>query len=102
MARKTVEELQLALEKAQEAEALATDGLDHASDRFNAAYDGIIDGTPEQLAELKLAFGDLVAAVKANWRYRGRPVMTEEARTKAVAATKKSQAKRKAKEAVPA
>lgn len=98
MAKRTVEQLEAALAKAREQEANATGGLEESKAAFDSALIDIIDGTPEQLLELQSAFKDFVGAIKANWRYRGRPVMTEDQRTKAVEATKKSLAKRKARE----
>lgn len=99
---KTVEQLEAALAKAREQEAAATGGLEESQEAFTMHLDGIVEGTPEQLIALQSTFKDFVAAIKANWRYRGRPVMTEEQRNKAVEATKRSNEKRAAREAVEA
>lgn len=94
MARKTASELRAELEKAELAEKAATEGLDVSVERFGALYEGIVDGTPEQLIELQSAFKEMVTAIKGNWRYRGRPVMTADQREKAVAATNLSKARK--------
>ena len=98
MAKRTVADLEAALEKAKAAEAEATGGLEETEAAFTTALTGLVDGTPEQLIEVQTHFKAYISAIKANWRYRGRPVMTEEQRAKAVEATKKSLAKRKARE----
>lgn len=94
MARKSAEQLRKELEAAEALEHEATEGLSEAQAAYDEAFEGIIDGTPEQLEELQVAFRGLVEAVKANWRYRGLPTMTAERRAKAVAATNLSKARK--------
>lgn len=106
---KTIEQLQAALEKAQETQALATEGLSvavaahgEAMAPFGVDEDGNVGGTPEELELVLSATRDLVTAIRANWKFRGLPTQTEERRAKAIEATKKSQAKRKEREAAGA
>lgn len=105
MAKKTVAELEAALEKARELEVTATEGLAGALETYGEAYapfevdeDGNVGGTPEELDVLQEAFRGLVGAIRANWKYRDLPTQTEERRLKAIAATNLSKARKAIKE----
>lgn len=96
-----IAKLEAQLAKAKETQALATEGLTEAAAALEAALapfeldeDGNAGGTPEELEGVTGAVKDYVAAVRANWKFRGLPTQTEERRTKAIEATRASQARK--------
>lgn len=91
---KTAEQLRHELERLENMETQINGDLTVSRDAFTSAYEGIEDGTPEQLAELKDAFTNYTKALRAFWKYNGRPVLTEAQRAKGREAAAKHKAKK--------
>lgn len=74
---KTADQLREELARLEGLEESTTTDVQVSRDAFSAALDNIESGTPEQLAELKAATANYLKAIKALWKYQGKPVLTE-------------------------
>ena len=74
---KTADQLRAELERLENLEATTSGDLEASRAAFTTLLEGIEEGTPEQLVELKEAFANYFKSIRAFWKYQGKPVLTE-------------------------
>lgn len=93
---KTADQLRAELAALEGLEETVNTDLEVSRDAFTAALENIEEGTPEQLVELKAAFTNYTKAIRASWKYQGKPVLTEEQRAAGREAAARHKAKKEA------